>query len=106
MRRVPESADMQPLEQHRALFGEGVLAVLEAFLHLYRSSLAHGDGGVGRIFRQPERAFDPACLRLADENGDAVDFRIIVGFEDDFMIRPDQLELRIDRTDYVPLLLT
>ena len=72
------------------MFGQGVFAVLEGFLHFDRPSLAHGDGGVGRVLRQPERAFDPAFLRLTDENGDAVDFWIVVGFDDDFMIRPDQ----------------
>lgn len=87
--RIPEPADMQTLEQHRALFGEGVLAVLEGFLHFDRPSMTHGDGGVGRILRQSERAFDPAFLRLADENSDAVDFGIVVGFDDDFMIRPE-----------------
>ena len=41
-------------------------------------------------------AFDSPRLRLADENRDAVDFRIVVRFDDDFMIRSDELELRID----------
>ena len=70
MRGVPESADTQPLEQHRAFFAEGVLAIVERFLHPDWPGLAHGDGGIGRIPRDPERAFDPARLRLADENGD------------------------------------
>ena len=104
MRRVPEPADMQPLEQDRAFFGESVLAVLECFLHLNRSGLAHGDGGVGRILRQPERVFDPTRLRLADENRDAVNFRIVVGFDDDFMVRSDELELRVDGAQNVPIL--
>jgi hypothetical protein len=52
---------------HRAFFGKCVLAVLESFLHLDRPSLAHGHRGVGRILRKPERAFDPARLRLANK---------------------------------------
>src|SRR5260370_42591104 len=104
MGRVPEPADMQALEQHRAFFGESVLAILERFLHLDRPGLAHGYGGVGRILRQG--AFDPARLRLADKNGDAVDFGIVVGFDDDFMVRTELFELRIDVAYHMPLLLT
>ena len=55
---------MQALEYHRALFGEGIFAILEGFLHFDRTGLADGDGGIGGILRQPERAFDPAFLRL------------------------------------------
>jgi hypothetical protein len=103
MRHVPESADVQALEQHRALFGEGVFAVLEGFLHFDRPGLAYGDGGIGRILRQPERAFNPAFLRLADEDRNAVDFGVVVGFDYDLMIRSDELELRIYRTNPVRL---
>jgi hypothetical protein len=74
---------MQLLEQHRAFLGEGVVAVLETFLNFDRSGLAHRNGGVGRIFRQPESALNPAGLRLADEYGDAVNFRIVVRLDDD-----------------------
>jgi hypothetical protein len=83
MRRVPEPADMQLLEQHRAFLGEGVVAALETFLNFDRSGFAHRNGGVGRIFRQPESALNPAGLRLADEYGDAVNFRIVVRLDDD-----------------------
>lgn len=106
MRRVPEPADMQLLEQDRAFLGECVVAVLESRLNLDRSGLAHRDRGIRRILRQPDSAFDATCLRLADEYSDAVDFRIIVRLDDDFMIRPDQLELGIYGADNVALLLT
>jgi hypothetical protein len=103
MRRVPEPADMQLLEQHRAFLGEGVVAALETFLNFDRSGFAHRNGGVGRIFRQPESALNTADLRLADEYGDAVDLRMIVRLDDYFMIRPDQLELRVYGADNVPV---
>ena len=80
---------MQLLEQYRAFLGEGVVAVLESFPNFDLSGLAHRNGGVGRIFRQPESALNTAGLRLTDEYGDAVNFRIVVRLDDDLMIRPD-----------------
>jgi hypothetical protein len=80
---------MQPLEQYRSFFRERVFAVVEGFLDLDWSGLTHRYGGIGRILRQAERALDPSRLRLADENRDALNFRIVVRFDYDFMVRSD-----------------
>jgi len=58
---------MQLLEQHLAFLDEGVVAVLETFLNLDRSGLTHRNGGVGRVFRQPESALNTAGLGAAAE---------------------------------------
>ena len=57
------------------------------------------DRRLGLVFREPEPAFDAAGLRARDVTGDTADLRIVVGIDDDLVIRSDELEYRVDLAD-------
>ncbi len=64
-----------------------------------RPDLAAGDRRLGLVFGEAEPALDPSGLGARDVAGDAPDLRVVVGVDDDLVIRPDQLEHGVDLAD-------
>ena len=68
-----------------------------------RADLAAGDRRLGQIFGETESSLDAAGLGTRDVTGDTVDLRIVVRVNDDLVIRPDELEDRVDLSDRLGL---
>ena len=57
-----------------------------------------GNRSLALIFRQTDGPRDAACLGAGDVAGDPADERVVIGFDDDLVVRTNQLEGRIDLT--------
>ena len=95
---VEEPDDLKLLEHEAAVLVEDALAVLELSDDLDRTHLTTGDAGVTRVLRHTQSALHPSRLRTGDVTGDALDFRIVEAVDHDFVVGPEQVKMRADRT--------
>ncbi len=98
-RPVDHAHDPQLLEHERDSLAEDLFLRRERLCERDRPDLPARDRRLRLVLGEPEPTLDPAGLGARDVTGHARDLRIVVGIDDDLVIRPDQLEHRVDLPD-------
>ena len=97
---IDHADDAQPLEDERDALAEHLLVRVERLgAERDRADLAAGDRRFGLVLGEAERAADAAGLGARDVAGDAGDLRVVVGVDDDLVVRADELERGVDVAD-------